>query len=345
MNPSTNPDTNLKKTQMDTFRDELNKQLFEEGENNVEIDQAKNTLRGIVSNTNSNQMIKKEYKAPPKIFKRPDLNIETKDSNQPSNNNIYGSSQPLNPLSKTNSDRELNELFSSNQPHIDVNKSICSIKESQKEKYQLQGNTSPIGNNNISFSEENCNSVTYSENKDSKMDHSESSIDKSNLIKDNNFSIPSVHFDSITKNNQNNINQPHMHKIEKTTKFTKLEKTTTNSNNTKTVTINSPIISTKNRKNNSSLKDDNLSLKSYKSENKSKNDDIYVNKDKLTISEDQLQNNLNTSVNNLNVSITSTELSKKLDKLKNEIRDLKETKVVLETNYRIEVNKNDNQSI
>jgi hypothetical protein len=288
---------------LDNFRDQLNKQIFGEIDNPNE----KGNIIEEIPKTSG-------YKVPPKIFKKPDLTIDTNN-----NSNIANQPIPINPLSKS-SDRDLNEIFASNSKEVTQN------YKTQKEK-----------ENNISFSEENCNSVVYSENKDSKRDKSDSSNEK--MIKQPQLDNLSNNNSTSELNNSININN-HMQKIEKKTKFTRKS----NANNTKTVKpepiINSPIITKYDSKIESKPKEvekDTFSIKSYKSSTMS----IKNSQNMKEESVNEELNHINEDIhNNLISSMSSSELNKKLEKLKGEIIDLKQSKSSVEANYEIEVKRN-----
>lgn len=327
---------------MNNFRDQLNDQLFA----GSEIANDDNDASKAFAATATVNSEKKEYKVPPKVFKKPDLNIDTDKAAGKTNSLVNSSTNQSHTAHKLNDITTTgnNTVKATNPLSLSTDKNIADMISSHS-NFNMNLNSQTSENiNNISFSEENANSVVYSENKD----HEE--INEKDKFKNANNNAISA-FDNLSNPdkegsvlNTSTAANNYMHKIEKTTKFA------TNSSKKsgiKPVPItNSPMLVNRSEK-----ERDNQSQRSYKSEIKSamtgksttknnNNEDYYKQSTEENPTDDNINNNnLNASLTNLNTGLSSSELSKKLEKLKNEIKDLKQNKAAVETNYEIEVKK------
>jgi hypothetical protein len=382
---------------MNNFRDQLNNQLFGESDETHEV--FGSTQGNVVADD-----VKKEYKIPPKVFKRPELKLQDQAT---IGGNPIAQINPVNPLAQSE-DKSLDDFFSSNKntqnenkkfdnfstgnanAHITPSEEIANFDtQGQKDKLSSpaknKDNTSPNNSSqnsnnqpNMSFSEENCNSVVYSEHKNENtgiINSKESETtqpeekNQSKPIQINQFYSTSQKGDLYGSNSEinedgslNSLNNlisqtssGNMYKIEKTTKFTKSTDAKGNlstsmsigSSNKPTTTITVATNKNKtqqNNMNNTSTYSMGGDAKSVRSVRSVRN---ISQKEKIVSSEISPLEGLSSTNNNelldsqdkQGISLTSSELSNKLEKLKNEIIELKQTKTSLESDYHVEVNK------
>lgn len=229
----------------------------------------------------------------------------------PSNNNPFKSTTK--PFVQTNA--FLNNLSSSNLFDEDDTESIFSSKQTDDVK--------PILNNTQNIP----NSVNPLANNDKELkdvfSQKSASEQKSTPPQNENTQSASEEYcesgsHSQKENEASETNSTSMYKIDKATKFTKISK-----DKTKIIRPNSPLSTSKLLK--SKLVPTEGSTKSAPKQG--------VHKEEI-LTKDKLVNNLN---GQSNIVTTSTDLNSKFEKILHEIKELKQSKALLETQYKEEL--------
>lgn len=414
-NPPKNTTLANTKTQMqkmNNFRDQLNNQLFGDSDETHDVFGSSSLIQEKDSES------KKEYKIPPKVFKRPELKLQDQAMNIENPRVPTAHINPVNPLAQSD-DTKLEDFFTSNKSNrkedcisekeksdnfnfssenvderenfndININQKI-QLSSPEKNKDNISPNNSNNSQNsnnqpNMSFSEENCNSVVYSEHKNDPIGNQnftesshleEKTQSKPNQVQGQvnqfysastsqkgdlygSYSEVNEEGDGSSTPNLGKQNSGSMYKIEKTTKFTKSVDSkgimsssmghTAKPTTSITVTTNKNKMQPSMNMNNTStysMGGDAKSVRSVRSvKTISQKEKEKFNSNETSPLEGLTntfgKNDLLSSQENKGMlqTLTSSELSNKLEKLKNEIIELKQSKTSLESDYNIELNK------
>jgi hypothetical protein len=205
---------------MENFRDQLNKQLFDDANDDDNFESI--LAKGISE--------KKEFKIPPKLFKRPEVKQETVPEQIISNDNEENTTQSINTNNAidtntinnytdanntVNTEKDENQICNNNYGEENIyninnnNNNFndfnynpitsnlvftnpeTNIEHTSPKSEEIQNNTkksSPQNQENNSFFEDNCHSVTLSENKDLKNENLETDLYQDKKHNDYHFS-------------------------------------------------------------------------------------------------------------------------------------------------------------
>ena len=331
------------------FRDQLNKGMLESAAKGSESIKEEVPEKTDVEDKPKNLEPPKKYKIPPKI-KKPEpskeiIKEEIFDSHKEENNSSIDKSQEL----KTNTP-------------INSSNTIANKKEKLLTQFEPQANEK-----NLSFSEENCNSVVISDHNDLRLKDShgfsKSSSDDKNLA--NSVHITENKLDPFTMLIQNSNDNTHNNcTSENSTKsqnnnFPVKKSHEQTSNNPKNLNEISIVSKTVNKNPLNTSIHSHKSTGDHKQQTQEKQIDIksLISSEK-TLERDELEDALETKTNILIKNLPSnpqthpsspkkenevenfSDLMKNLDLLKKEIWELKHTKIAIQTSYEVEINKN-----